>query len=182
MVDGNRVLADVQAKKIQASWRILRGRRWRALSSAIAAALVVMYAIANFVSNFDLLPLFASTLFRWLMALGIGGAGVVMLVIPIVQSGRHAVVLLPDGFVDGNPRSGTVYRSVTYTALSRMRLDWADLGGAGVLMRPHLSWVDAQGHTTSWTVPTYVSIPPMRLATAILIHHVQAHGAHACIR
>jgi hypothetical protein len=179
MVDGIRVLADVQAKKIQASWRVLRRRRWRALNSGIAAALVVMFAILNFVSNFDMFPFFASALFHWLLVLGIGSVGVVMLVIPIVQSGRHAVVLLPDGFVDGNPKSGTVYRSVTYSALSHMSLGWADLGAMGLLMRPVLSWEDTQGHATSWTVPAYVSVPPMRLATSVLIQYLQAHGARS---
>ena len=139
MLDEQRVLADVKASKMPPSWQVLRGRRWRALRFSVFAAFVLIYAVFNIFSFFEPLPFFTSWPCVSAMLLVLGLVGFFTLVTPLVESRTHVVVLLPEGAVHGNLKSGQVYQAITYASISGLKLEGDDVGAVGMLIRPVLS-------------------------------------------
>jgi hypothetical protein len=183
MMDGTHILADVAARKIQPSWRVVRGRRWRALrySLFVAAILVLtVFGYAESVGSFHLPApwgnLVSSGPVLAALAVVIVGAAVIK---PFLDSRTHVVVLLPEGFVYGNTRSGRVYRAVTYASISGLRLGTIDVTTTGIVMKPYLTWQDERRTQNTWYIPGYFTLTAMQLAALVLIQYVQAQGPAA---
>ena len=176
MIEGKDIVAKVQAKTQPSTWMVVRASGWSFITSG-ALVLFAFYALINDFSGkaslaAQYVPLPTLT---WTVPTGSGFLlSVVVLAVVLgaliwqyLRQRQQALVLTPEGFVQANLRTGSVKRTVDYSAYSALALREAPEGEFEIIPRIHLELTDRQQQESIWRVENFYAMPAAEIARTV---------------
>lgn len=187
MVDGQQVLARVRAKNVPDGWRVVRARAWRFVVSG--AVLLLGYitlindladkaSIASLILPIPSLTWNVPTGSGFLLTFTVLTLVAIFLIWQYTRQRGRVLVLLPDGFVHGDLRTGQVLDHMAYAEMDTLALLERAPGQRQLIQHVVLNLTDRQHHNLLWSIEDYYQLPPAEIAQIILTEGVRANSFH----
>src|SRR5947209_12302352 len=170
MLNGQEIVAKVQARTIPDSWRVTRARGWSFITSGAVLLFAVFGLISDLGTKASILNSLESAVptLTWnvptgsgfLLSVAVLGAVCAFLVVQYLRTRQRAMIFTPEGFVQGDLRTGKVVAQATYANFTTIALREAPDGAFEPVSHIRLELEDAKGQSFVWRVDNYYALGP----------------------
>ncbi len=184
MIDTADVLAKVRAGSMPASWRVIRPRGTRFIFSG-ALLLVAWYALisdldskSSLVAHYIPIPTLTWTVptgSGFILTVVVMAAVLAFLARQFLLNRRRVLVLMPEGLVVADLRSGSIQRSVAYRDVDILALLQAGDGDFEPVPHVRLSFTFKNKQKMLWVVEDYFSLSAAEIARLVFADSIRTN-------